>query len=81
MVAFGTPVAGAGLNVDTVSFFCTVAAVLILTFLASDLIAFYVEKMIPEPPVSRLGSSRRVDPSKTRAMNDYQVILTRNLFQ
>jgi general secretion pathway protein C len=69
-------------NQRTLRFICLVLAVLIITFLLADLVAYTIEKFIPEPPISSLRSSRKsLSPSgKTRTLTDYQIIITRNLF-
>lgn len=54
-------------------------AVIFLAWTAADLVAYFVEKWIPEPPVSRIRNGSMVGTS-TKQFSDYQVIVSRNLF-
>lgn len=70
------------LNQDSILFLLTLLSILFLTYLAADLIAYFIEKYIPEPPVASLKSrSNSIDPNlKLKSLSDYQVIISRNLF-
>ncbi len=54
-------------------------AIVLIAWTGADLVAFFVEKLIPEPPTNRIRPGL-VESGGMKQFADYQVIITRNLF-
>lgn len=54
-------------------------SILLIAWTGADLVALFVEKWIPEPPVARLRGGA-FDGATIKSFSEYQMIVTRNLF-
>ncbi len=71
---------GLSFNADTLQFATLILAILLVTYLAAGLFSIFIERLIPEPPAARSLRSSGGSTIKRRALTDYQIIITRNLF-
>ncbi len=55
-------------------------AVVLLAWTGADLAAYFIERLIPEPPIARIRGGGMVDAGGMKPFADYQVIISRNLF-
>lgn len=70
---------GSRWNAHSLNTLALFASLLLIAWTGADLAAFFVEKYIPEPPVSRL-SGGGFDGATGKSFADYQIIISRNLF-
>lgn len=61
------------------SFYGKLLVIVLSTYFLADLTSLLAEKLIPEPPTSRLSRTNGTPP-KTQTLEDYQIIFARNLF-
>jgi general secretion pathway protein C len=73
------PGAGFKWSGDTLNLVALLLAVILIAWTGADLVAFFVEKWIPEPPVSRIRGGV-AQSMAMKSYNDYQGIVSRNLF-
>lgn len=71
--------AGSRWNANSLNTLAMFGCLLLIAWTGADLAAFFVEKYIPEPPLSRLRGGG-LDGATSRPFADYQVIISRNLF-
>lgn len=71
---------GLSFNADSAQFLALIIAILLVTYLAAGLLSIFIERLIPEPPAARSLRSSGASQIKRRALTDYQIIITRNLF-
>lgn len=57
-----------------------IATIVLCTWFLSDLTSLLVGQFIPEPPITRLARSDSSPERRTKSIEDYGVIFTRNLF-
>lgn len=72
---------GPGFHWDSgkLNFIALSIALVLIAWTGADLVAFFVEKWIPEAPVTRIRGGA-FEGARVRALSDYQVIISRNLF-
>jgi general secretion pathway protein C len=66
-------------NEAKLNFIAILASIVLIAWTGADLAAFFVEKWIPEPPVSRFRIGA-VEGAGMKPFSDYQGIIGRNLF-
>lgn len=65
---------------DNLNLVAILIAVVLIAWTGADLAAFFVEKLIPEPPIARVRGGAMGDGLGQKAFSEYQIIVNRNLF-
>ncbi len=64
---------------DKLNLIALFVAVILTAWTAADLAAYYADRLIPEPPISRFRAGA-IESAATKPFADYAIIISRNLF-
>ncbi|MBL7715324.1 MAG: hypothetical protein JNL01_07620 [Bdellovibrionales bacterium] len=65
---------------DAIRFYGKGLTLLICAYLLANISAFFVEGLVPDPPVTRIQSAPQTQDARQRSPDRYDVIVSRNLF-
>lgn len=72
---------GSGFRWDSrkLNLIAVLLAIVLIAWTGADLVAFFVEKWIPEAPVARMRGGA-IEGGSLKSFSEYQIIISRNLF-